>query len=60
MIDASEIEFAELLGAGGFGEVRKAVWRGTEVAVKTMISKDILKDVERSFKEEVPPPLPWS
>jgi hypothetical protein len=34
--------------------VYKAKWRGTEVAVKTMISKDITKDVERSFKEEVP------
>lgn len=36
-----------------FGEVHKAKWRGTDVAVKVMHSKDITKDMERNFKEEV-------
>jgi serine/threonine protein kinase len=33
--------------------VVKAKWRGTEVAVKTIAAKNITKDMERSFREEV-------
>jgi hypothetical protein len=53
MIDVSEIEFAELLGVGGFGEVRKAVWRGTEVAVKTVASCNVTHDMRNAFIDEV-------
>jgi serine/threonine protein kinase len=52
-MDYSELEVGEQMGAGGYGVVYKAKWRGTEVAVKTMVSKDITKEHERSFKEEV-------
>jgi tRNA A-37 threonylcarbamoyl transferase component Bud32 len=31
----SDIEFGDLIGTGGNGEIHKAKWRGTEVAVKT-------------------------
>jgi serine/threonine protein kinase len=48
-----EIEMGEQLGAGGYGEVHKAVWKGTEVAVKMMISENAGRELERNFKEEV-------
>ena len=38
-IHFEELELRELLGRGGYGEVRKAVWRGTEVAVKTIYQR---------------------
>ncbi|ELR18280.1 protein kinase domain containing protein [Acanthamoeba castellanii str. Neff] len=31
----SDIEFGDLIGTGGNGDIHKAKWRGTEVAVKT-------------------------
>ena len=33
-VDMGELEVGEQLGAGGYGEVHRAVWKGTEVAVK--------------------------
>jgi hypothetical protein len=54
-IDTNELEMAETLGAGGYGEVFRAKWRGTEVAVKMMSARDSLltKDMQRNFAEEV-------
>ena len=52
-IDMGELEMEQVLGAGGYGEVYKARWRGTEVAVKRMISKNVTKDMQRNFIEEV-------
>jgi hypothetical protein len=53
-VDMGEIEMGEQLGAGGYGEVHKAVWKGTEVAVKMMISETTgSRELERNFKEEV-------
>ncbi len=34
-------------------QVYRAVWKGTEVAVKVMSSKDVTKDMEKNFREEV-------
>jgi hypothetical protein len=34
-IDPASLELGEIVGAGAFGEVRKGVWRGILVAVKT-------------------------
>jgi serine/threonine protein kinase len=52
-----ELEIGEHLGSGGYGEVHKAVWKGTEVAVKVMTSQldqgGVTKDMEKSFKDEV-------
>ncbi|AGF85754.1 tyrosine kinase family protein [Moumouvirus goulette] len=52
-IDYSELEIIEQIGSGGNGIVHKANWKGTEVAVKLMITQNITKDAEKSFKEEV-------
>jgi ABC-type phosphate transport system substrate-binding protein len=54
-IDTDELEIAETLGTGGYGEVFRAKWRGTEVAVKMMAARDNLltKDMQRNFAEEV-------
>jgi serine/threonine protein kinase len=52
-INYDELEVGEQLGAGGFGEVSKAVWKGTEVAVKVMASDKISKEMEKNFKDEV-------
>jgi hypothetical protein len=52
-VDMNELEMGEQLGAGGYGEVHKAVWKGTEVAVKMMISENAGRELERNFKEEV-------
>lgn len=52
-IDFSELEIIEQIGSGGNGTVHKASWKGTEVAVKLMITQIITKDAEKSFKDEV-------
>lgn len=52
-IDYDELEVGEQLGAGGHGQVFKAMWKGTEVAVKLMASDKVNKEMEKSFKDEV-------
>nr|WIL03466.1 serine/threonine kinase [Cedratvirus plubellavi] len=52
-IDMDELEMGEDLGRGGFGEVNKALWKGTEVAVKTILSSNLNKDAEKAFREEI-------
>eukprot|EP00002_Diphylleia_rotans_P035447 TRINITY_DN7734_c0_g1_i2.p1 TRINITY_DN7734_c0_g1~~TRINITY_DN7734_c0_g1_i2.p1 ORF type:complete len:791 (+),score=168.71 TRINITY_DN7734_c0_g1_i2:48-2420(+) len=36
IIDFNEIEMGELIGMGGMGEVHRAMWNGTEIAVKKL------------------------
>lgn len=52
-INYDELDMGEQLGVGGFGEVRKAVWKGTEVAVKTIAAPQVTKEMERNFQDEV-------
>jgi serine/threonine protein kinase len=53
-IDWAELELGEELGMGGHGEVFKAKWRGTEVAVKVLASNvAVTKEMQRCFTEEV-------
>ncbi len=43
----------DLLGAGGYGEVYRAVWKGTDVAVKMITSEVSTKEMQRDFVAEV-------
>lgn len=52
-ISAEELEIEQHLGTGGYGEVYKAKWRGTDVAVKMMASELVSKDMQKSFQDEV-------
>jgi hypothetical protein len=38
-IDMAELEMGKQLGAGGFGEVYRAMWKGTDVAVKVVSAR---------------------
>ncbi|AGO85889.2 Serine/threonine protein kinase [Pandoravirus salinus] len=52
-ISYDELEVGESLGSGGYGEVRRAVWKGTDVAVKSMSADRVTREMERNFCEEV-------
>ncbi len=51
--DHTELEMGDLLGAGSYGEVYRAMWKGTDVAVKMMTSEEVTKEMRRNFIEEV-------
>ncbi len=51
--DHTELEMGDLLGAGGYGEVYRAMWKGTDVAVKMMTSEVVTKEMQRNFIDEV-------
>jgi serine/threonine protein kinase len=49
-----ELDMGEPLGAGGYGEVFKAKWRGTEVAVKMVASTtQVTKEMQKFFADEI-------
>ncbi|KAI3367460.1 hypothetical protein L3Q82_026317 [Scortum barcoo] len=48
-IDFSELTLEEIIGVGGFGKVYRALWRGTEVAVKAA-RRDLDEDVEQTLE----------
>lgn len=52
-ISYDELELGEVVGSGGFGEVRRAMWKGTDVAVKVMSGVKVTREMERNFCEEV-------
>eukprot|EP00475_Leptophrys_vorax_P045521 TRINITY_DN9473_c0_g1_i4.p1 TRINITY_DN9473_c0_g1~~TRINITY_DN9473_c0_g1_i4.p1 ORF type:complete len:501 (-),score=99.67 TRINITY_DN9473_c0_g1_i4:534-1964(-) len=52
-IDFNEIELKERIGLGGFAEVFKGEWRGTEVAVKKLLPNKQTKESIEEFKTEI-------
>lgn len=52
-ININELEFGELLGTGSFGQVHRGTWKGTEVAIKKIISADVTREQEKNFRDEV-------
>jgi preprotein translocase subunit YajC len=52
-LDINELDMGDQLGIGGHGVVHKAIWKGTEVAVKMMAASAVTRELERNFKEEV-------
>jgi hypothetical protein len=51
-VDFSELNMIEIIGGGGFGQVWKAMWNGTPVAVKVLSGSAQSKNVPRSVLEE--------
>lgn len=51
-IDFSELKLIEVIGGGGFGQVWRASWRGTPVAVKVLTGSAQSKHVPRPVLEE--------
>lgn len=52
-ISWSELFFIEKLGAGSFGTVHRAAWRGSEIAVKILVEHDFCTDHFKEFLREV-------
>jgi len=54
-IDPSQILLGERIGIGSFGEVHRALWRGTEVAVKRFLDQDISRNLldEVTFEVDI-------
>lgn len=48
-----DLQIGERIGIGSYGEVYRAEWKGTEVAVKKFMNQDISGDALTQFKGEV-------
>jgi serine/threonine protein kinase len=51
-INYSEVDCQEKIGAGGFGDVYKGIFRGTEVAIKKVLADKLSKDAVEELTKE--------
>ncbi|ODM97111.1 Mitogen-activated protein kinase kinase kinase 10 [Orchesella cincta] len=51
-ISYEELSLAEVVGAGGFGRVHRATWKGREVAVKAVNTDDDIETTIQSVQRE--------
>lgn len=51
-IDFADLKLVEVIGGGGFGQVWKAIWRGTPVAVKVLTGSAQSTKVPKAVLEE--------
>ena len=51
-IDFRELQLQEVIGGGGFGQVWRALWNGTPVAVKVLTGSAQAKHVSKSILQE--------
>eukprot|EP00735_Rhodelphis_limneticus_P013193 TRINITY_DN6751_c0_g1::TRINITY_DN6751_c0_g1_i1::g.3057::m.3057 TRINITY_DN6751_c0_g1::TRINITY_DN6751_c0_g1_i1::g.3057 ORF type:complete len:380 (-),score=98.22,sp/Q9C9U5/SIS8_ARATH/41.18/2e-70,Pkinase_Tyr/PF07714.12/8.2e-66,Pkinase/PF00069.20/2.5e-60,APH/PF01636.18/3.4e+03,APH/PF01636.18/0.0021 TRINITY_DN6751_c0_g1_i1:100-1155(-) len=49
----NELKMEQRIGIGGFGEVFKGVWRGTDVAIKKLLDQQATEDLLREFVSEI-------
>eukprot|EP00899_Mesostigma_viride_P006497 jgi/Mesvir1/15849/Mv03397-RA.1 len=52
-IDVRDIEYGKRIGIGSFGEVYRADWKGSDVAVKKLIDIELTDQLLAEFKAEV-------
>ncbi|XP_024544374.1 probable serine/threonine-protein kinase SIS8 isoform X2 [Selaginella moellendorffii] len=52
-INFTELRIGIRIGIGSFGEVFRATWRGTEVAVKVMLEQDLTRENTEDFFNEI-------
>ncbi|BFU25236.1 tyrosin kinase, putative [Entamoeba histolytica HM-1:IMSS-B] len=52
-INPDEVVLEEIMGSGSYGDVYSALWRGQEIAVKLIPTKNMLQDSVLQFTKEV-------
>ena len=52
-VEYSELALGEIISQGGFSVVHKAIWRGTQVAVKVIVDPVITQELRQEFENEI-------
>ncbi len=52
LLNYADLTFGKVLGAGGFGEVYRGDWLGTDVAIKKLLQRRLTATLEQEFRHE--------